>query len=164
MKIKELTLEFVNNNFYNIGEVIYRKDGKKCKNNKNSYNYYYIRFKNNTCVHNILWILYNQEEIPEGYVIDHVDGNTTNNSKENLRLATRSQNCYNSKISRNNKLGIKCIRIKNNKGYLFYYCTIGKQYKTYSKSFPYTSEGLESAKEWITNKRKELHGDFANNG
>jgi hypothetical protein len=47
-----------------------------------------------------------------GYVpkiIDHIDGNIQNNSVQNLRPATTSQNQYNSKISIRNKSGVKGV-------------------------------------------------------
>lgn len=47
-------------------------------------------------VHRIVWYLANGP-IPEGLVIDHIDGDPSNNRIENLRLATRSQNQMNCK-------------------------------------------------------------------
>lgn len=41
--------------------------------------------------------------------IDHHDRNPSNDKWENLRLATRSENCSNRKVFKNNKLGIKGI-------------------------------------------------------
>ena len=46
---------------------------------------------------------------PEGMHIDHRDGNTLNNRRENLRVCTRSQNKANSKIYRNNTSGFKGV-------------------------------------------------------
>ncbi len=42
-------------------------------------------------------------------IIDHIDGNTLNNKKENLRICTHIQNCYNQKKRKNNPLLYKGI-------------------------------------------------------
>lgn len=44
-------------------------------------------------------------EIPEGMVIDHINGNTLDNTKDNLRVVTRSQNQHNRKAMSNNTSG-----------------------------------------------------------
>jgi len=49
------------------------------------------------------------EAIPEGLVIDHKNRNKLDNRRENLRLATYSQNNINSKIPENNTSGHKGI-------------------------------------------------------
>lgn len=165
MKTKELTLEFVNENFYEIDGILYRKDYRNCSNCNDKDGYCVICFNYKQYkVHRILWIIYHQQEIPEGYVIDHLDGDKSNNSKENLRLATSSENNHNRKNSKNNLTGYKGISIWTNKtNSILYISQIDKNNKRYKKYFPYTPEGLESAKLWLEEKRKELHGEFARN-
>lgn len=51
-------------------------------------------------VHNIIWAMHHGR-IPDGYLVDHIDGNPSNNSIANLRLATLSQNNNNSKKREN---------------------------------------------------------------
>lgn len=161
-KVNELTLDFVNSNFYNIDEVIYRKDGENCSNYIDKSGYYLIYFKKKDYkVHRILWVLFNQKPIPEDYFIDHIDLNKSNNSKENLRLATYSENNHNCKIRKDNKTGIKGICIKKNKTWTYYCCQIGKNGKRINKQFPYNYDGLESAKAWLEQQREQLHGEFA---
>lgn len=48
-------------------------------------------------------------KIPSRMVIDHINGNTLDNRKSNLRVVTRSQNASNSCIWKNNKSGFKGV-------------------------------------------------------
>ena len=45
----------------------------------------------------------------KGFVIDHVDGDTLNNLKDNLRICTHGENLRNQKINKNNKSGFKGV-------------------------------------------------------
>jgi hypothetical protein len=45
-------------------------------------------------VHRIIWVIH-YGTIPEGYQIDHIDGDRANNRLTNLRLSTPSQNSQN---------------------------------------------------------------------
>jgi hypothetical protein len=45
----------------------------------------------------------------KGQAIDHADGNTLNNRKDNLRFADATQNNYNSVKRKNNKSGFKGV-------------------------------------------------------
>jgi hypothetical protein len=52
---------------------------------------------------------------PRGVHVDHADGNTFNNQKHNLRLATVSQNNYNIGLKPSNKSGFKGVSLKKGK-------------------------------------------------
>jgi hypothetical protein len=65
-----------------------------------------------TLVHRIVWMMHHGD-CPE--FIDHKDGNPLNNSIDNLRPATKSQNAMNRKVKSDNLLGIKGVSKRNNK-------------------------------------------------
>lgn len=56
-------------------------------------------------VHRIVWALHYGEEPPP--IIDHINGNRSDNRIQNLRAATASQNSRNRKIDRRNRVGLK---------------------------------------------------------
>lgn len=86
--------------------------------------------------------------------VDHIDGNKTNNSVNNLRWATNSENQMNSKMHKDNKLQIKGIYKTENNSYCAYITKDGKDYSKYFKK-------LEDAIIWRKQKEEELHGEFS---
>lgn len=63
--------------------------------------------------HRVVWSILNGE-IPDGYHIDHVDGDKTNNRGQNLRAVPRSVNMRNCKRSRSNTSGVTGVNLKVN--------------------------------------------------
>ena len=54
-------------------------------------------------------------EIPDNSVIDHIDGNSTNNLRENIRITSQAVNCRNAKARVNNSTGLNGI-VKDRSG------------------------------------------------
>lgn len=78
--------------------------------------YIYIKIKgNHHAAHGLAWLYMTGDFAELGLEIDHIDCNPENNSFENLRLATRTQNQANSRVYKTNKLGIKGVRRKGNR-------------------------------------------------
>ncbi len=107
--------------------------------------------------HRVVYALHHGE-IPDGFVIDHIDGNKINNQITNLRLATKSQNQANRRKNRNGHWrmmkGITQVR----PGY-FRACISSK-----GKSFSKSSYDLGTVEAWLVRMREKLHpGYFRHN-
>jgi len=72
-------------------------------------NYLVVRFKGKSYpAHRLFWLLQTKTD-PGDFLIDHIDGNKSNNAFSNLRLSTFSQNGMNRPATKVNKLGIKGV-------------------------------------------------------
>lgn len=85
--------------------------------------------------------------VPLGYVVDHKDRNVLNNQKENLRLATISQNNQNNDQQLSSKSGRKgvswyakrscwraAISVNGKKVHLGYFATVEEAAEVYTKA------------------------------
>ena len=111
--------------------------------------------------HRYIWEMHNGA-IPDGYIIDHINGVRDDNRLENLRLCTPSQNKMNRGLSKNNRSGYK--------GVIFY-----KRPDGYKKKKPwrvwiqyenkyYSKHGFATAREaaiHYNEKAVEFFGEFA---
>lgn len=110
-------------------------------------------------VHRVVWEMHNGN-IPKGLVIDHIDGDPSNNKIENLRLATSSQNSCNQKCQKNKKSGLPKGISPDGEGRIR--ATV--RFKGKSYSLRTTEDDQEFSELWLSEMRDLLHGDFANNG
>lgn len=94
----------------------------------------------------------------EEMVIDHIDGNPLNNRRSNLRFCIHGQNVQNSKTSKINKIGVKGVCWSpRQKAWKVQVVKDGKRFAAYRKD-------LAEAASLATQKRQELHGEFACHG
>jgi hypothetical protein len=112
------------NRYVTNGGIIYRYNTKLdkliiCKTSSFSTGYETVRTEVGLKrVHRVVWETF-KGEIPDGYEIDHIDGNRLNNALSNLRCVTHTENMSNpitrtrlrkpKKVKGNHQLGIpKC--------------------------------------------------------
>ena len=94
-----------------------------------------------------------------GYIpkyIDHADGNSLNNKIENLRMATRSQNLYNCRISSRNTSGVKGVSWDKNRN-KWHVQVISEKKVVFQKRF----DDIELAEFVAIEARNKYHGKFA---
>lgn len=119
-KEKHIPIEFLKENFEICnGNLIWKKSniniikigdlaGSKCVNGYKELNIKYNNKYVRLFVHRVVFAIYNNKW-PKG-IIDHIDGNRSNNNPKNLRDVDNSQNALNSdKPRKNNSLGIQGI-------------------------------------------------------
>lgn len=105
--------ELANLNWSYGGEIIYptRKIGKR-----------------NVRLHQmVMERMRNGEPLKNGEVVDHINRNPLDNRRENLRLATRSQNSVHRNKQPYNKTGYKGVSIKKSTGKFLAVITVNKK-------------------------------------
>jgi hypothetical protein len=102
MSKRNISYEEAKANFIEIDGQVYRKVG--CANPDG---YVSIGYKNTyLSAHRIVFLL-NHGYLPE--IVDHIDGNPSNNKIENLRAADKSTNAMNRPARSDSKTGIKNV-------------------------------------------------------
>jgi hypothetical protein len=97
-----------------------------------------------------------------GYVppiLDHIDGNRSNNKIENLRAATVSQNLQNSKTYKSNTSGIKGVSWEKDRNKWKVQIMLRGKNKVIRNL-----EDLELAELVAIEVRNKYHGEYANHG
>ena len=142
------------------GEFYWAKPGRKRVMSRPAGNlapngYRYIRVSGKlVCAHRLAF-LYMTGEMPDGSV-DHINGDRADNRWMNLRLASRSENACNSRLSSRNTSG--------KKGVSWYApgakwrATIQKNGKCHSLGYFDTVDQAEAAR---ISAAEKLHGEFA---
>lgn len=105
--------------------------------------------------HRIIWFIHNGL-VPEGFELDHKDGNKSNNKIDNLRLSTRGQNQRNIGLNENNKTGFKGVSLNNGRGKPYRASVKFKGVRYHLGLF----NTKEEAKAAYDKKAEELHGEF----
>lgn len=78
--------------------------------------YYRVRVnKKRYMVHCLIWI-YHYGDIPDGYVIDHINGDSLDYSLNNLQMITEHQNTIKQKAKSSNKHGFRGVYFKKDLG------------------------------------------------
>lgn len=97
--------------------------------------------------------------LPMDVDVDHVDRNGLNNSRQNLRGATRSQNLCNQKTRGDNSSGVKGVCMDRRRG--LWHARITFNGKTMDVG--HFGE-IEEARVALDAARAKIHGEFANHG
>jgi hypothetical protein len=110
-----------------------------------NYRFYYV--------HRLVWAMH-YDTMPD--VIDHIDGDPSNNRIENLRAASFSANIQNSKLNKRNKSGIKGVS----------FCSKTGRWRgeVYANGKPHRVGPFDSKEDCgaaVEKLRSELHGEFA---
>jgi HNH endonuclease/AP2 domain len=91
-------------------------------NKKSGQQYFQVQYnKTQWYVHRILWVMRNGE-IDTQLDIDHIDGNSLNNSEDNLRLVSAAVNSRNQKQYKTNSSGVTGVGFQTNKSGTTYAC------------------------------------------
>ena len=140
---------------YNTDSGIFTKNGEQVGYLDKKYNRLSIYFEGELWkAHRLAWFFVTGT-LPD--LIDHIDRNSLNNSFQNLRVASKAQNAWNSEF-RAGKSVVKGVTFDSKN--LSFRVEIGANGKRYRKRFP----DLASATAYANKLREELHGEFAHAG
>ena len=113
---------YENYEIYETGEILNKKTNKWIKistrTSKTGYKQLYVclcknyKFKSFIVARLLMQYYSPEDDWDSTKEVDHIDGDSTNNKLENLRMVTRSQKCQNTKCSSNTYV-IEIIKISN---------------------------------------------------
>ena len=106
-------------------------------------------------VHQLVWCMFNGEFAE---LIDHIDGDVSNNRIENLRIASYAGNAQNAKLRKDNTSGVKGVCWhKRDKCWRV-------QVQVNNNRFSANYDDLELAELVATEFRNKHHAEFVNHG
>lgn len=127
----------------------------------------HVKFKQKAHkAHRIIWELFNGH-IPDGMVIDHLNGDPWDNRIENLACKTRTGNSQNCKQHVQNKSGINGVTWRKSRtptgtaGWHAYINCNGVRYEKLFSIYKYGDLAFEMAIEWRYNKIQSLNAQGA---
>jgi hypothetical protein len=109
----------------------------------------------NVYAHRTAWMHYYGERVPEGVFVDHINGDTSDNRIENLRLATPLQSQFNRGPAYNSRSGLKGAHWDASTGKWF-----ASMKRVERGKFLGYFETAEKAAEAYEVAAREYHGEF----
>lgn len=87
-------------------------------------------------------------DAPKGLLVDHINGDTLDNRKSNIRIVTPSQNQFNRRIQKNNTSGVPGLRWRESKNRWEACIMFNRQcvYQKHFKEFSDAVNGIEIAR------------------
>jgi hypothetical protein len=137
------------------GKVISKKWRHRTKSNPSDNDYFLHSCKANGKTKTIYLHRYLMD-FPKGFEIDHINGNTLDNTRENLRICTHAENTTNRKKRSDNNSSYKGVSWNKNHKKWLSFITVNKKQK-YLGYFDTPQEAYAVYCE----AAKNLHGKFA---
>lgn len=110
-------------------------------------------------VHRIIMMIHLGRELSSDEVVDHINGNPSDNRLENLRVCSNAENVSNMRITSRNTTGVKGVSYKPSINSKKPYCVHIRANGRAVHGGYYST--LEEAEKVANNLREELHGQYA---